>query len=770
MNNRRELGSVSIFFITATAGFVLLTGLLIDYARVAAFRKQAELAVMSGTRSVLAAYDPYLYSRYGLFARGGDSADELFLRALEGNQPQPGGQAFSMLDMQLTASAAIESRPLATKEVLQRQVLEEMKYKAPIDLTIELVTRWKGVASVMKDAETTVDRLERMKQAYVRREASLDEAISELGEAGNGIVHAMDPILPSPPAELGGSRSAGGAATVPDVVLMYGDYVNKRIQDEQRAEAQRAAYQAWEERKKAAERSGAKFEEPPPASSPPLYAQQISAYLEGAEKVRKALLEIEAAAGKADSRLEKAARSLETARLADREMQSIAEEESDSGDTADDNDGASFSSDETSLREEAGQTFADLNRPLNELVLGDDWFDSSKQEIEQQRLAGQNVRDSTLLLAGTVGTIPGSSGLTARLASEGGQLQSHAESYRARYSESGTVMVAWKERVEEHRSADKERKQLEQEADKEWKKAVGGMSKLSGGAEESEAEAFRELETLYRANLEWNKAMDEAQVTEDSADNGEPVDTDESAGSSTSLGTGRQEALEKSSGWMSALSDAALGTRDRLYGSEYIIDRFVHSEPSEVKEFLEGSGELPASPASQQVEYILYGFANPKSNLAAAYSEIFAARFSIRMVEGLIESSKYGHPLVVLAAATLYAVRATVQDMQNLLSKGTVEFSKYVAFSTTYADYMRLFLLLHGGSSKNWSRMTAVMEQESGLSFERLYTYMSGQGTASVSLWFFPGLVKVLGLSGQWGGTVNGNRYEATYQADDAYQ
>jgi hypothetical protein len=109
--------------------------------------------------------------------------------------------------------------------------------------------------------------------------------------------------------------------------------------------------------------------------------------------------------------------------------------------------------------------------------------------------------------------------------------------------------------------------------------------------------------------------------------------------------------------------------------------------------------------------------------------------------------------------------------MNSLLDKGTIPLSKYASsVQTTYSDYLRLFLLLHGQSAGQIARSIAVMETVTGLAFERLYTYVSGEATASLRLWFFPGIVKVIGRTGNWGGKVTGDRYEVTYQADDAYQ
>ncbi|MBB6633546.1 hypothetical protein [Cohnella thailandensis] len=753
---KRERGSVSIFFIAAAAGFVLLNGLLIDYARVAAFRKQAELSVMSGTRSVLSAYDPELYEKYGLFARGGDSADELFLRTLEGNQPTSDGQTFSLLDVKWTASAAIESRPLASHEVLRRQVLEEMKYKAPIDLTIELISRWRGVADAVKEAGSTVDRLEEMRQAYERREASLDEALEMVSEAGKLLVEPLETVIPSPVVSLNGQRSAAKASTLPDVVLMYPDYVAKRTSDENRAAAYSAAYQAWAERARQAEAAGDKFTEPPPAPTPPLYDKEISEYVDGIQQVRSQLLRLEGARKQSESRLERAAQAIEAARRTDEEMRRIAEEGSAETEDAE-NAGDALSPEESSFGYEANLAYEELRRSIQELVLGDEWFEEFLGEVDRQRQAGERLSQASLQMAGTIGGIPGSTGLSAQLVSEGDQLQSQAELYRSGFGESGSVVMNRRERIEEYRSTDQERRTLEEQADREWRQAEESILSLAGHdeAEPEDSKTFEQLERLYRSNLAWNSASDDSTETYEQA---------------SELGSAREEALEQSSGWLSAMSDAAVGARDRLYGSEYVVGRFVHSDPTEVREILAGQAELPASPTFQQAEYILYGFSKASSNLMAAYSEVLAARLSIRMAEGLIESARYGHPLLVLAAATLYAVRAAAQDMRSLLATDTIPLSKYVAVTTTYSDYLRLFLLMHGGSEKHWARMTAIMEQESGLSFERLYTYVSGQGTASITLWFFPGLVKTLGLSGRWGGTVNGERYEATYQADDAYQ
>ena len=135
---KRERGSVSIYFIAVTSGFVLLSALLIDFSRIAAFRKQAELGVQAGVRSVLSSFDPIVFERYGLLIRGGENAGELLRAALDGNGTGnlQSRAALSYLAFDWTESDVTESRPLADHEVFRRQALQEMKIKAPIDFYV----------------------------------------------------------------------------------------------------------------------------------------------------------------------------------------------------------------------------------------------------------------------------------------------------------------------------------------------------------------------------------------------------------------------------------------------------------------------------------------------------------------------------------------------------------------------------------------------------------------------------------------------------------
>ncbi len=764
-----ERGSVSIYFIAATAGLVLLTALLVDFARVAAFRKQAELAAKSGVRSVLSSFDPVLYSRYGLFVRGGDPADALFADTLAGNAQSGEGGAFPYLDTRWESSGVTESRPIAGHDVFRRQVLEEMKYKAPIDLTLELADRLRGLTGMIEETRKTVDLLERMQEAYDRREAALDEALAKQRALGNRVQASLSPAIPYPSVPIAPGAATGNVANIADAANQYDDYVAKRTEDEARREALRAQE---EERRRQEEENRKQREEAAKAGGggkpidltdvktpvlPSLPLPQYEAIVAGYETgVSRLAADLNAAARTAGDRAEAlyadARDAWAKAYSANEEMSRIAAE---GAEIVGAQPGPAVTPDSDSPAEQA-QAMAELRRKAKELVLEPAFFSDYEAEISRQREAGRAVVGQAAAFASSASSLPASSGRGSGIRGDAESLQRAFADFARAYGSSGEVLAARESSFRAYRSQDEERKREEEKAKSEWSGASRLLGLLTGkGGTPEEREAFEKLNELRKRNLEWNKAEDEAAA--------------EVAERSDDPDKGRDEALSGTGDLLNIVEDSLLGVRDRLYYSEYAISRMTRYEPVNVKAMFEGR-EAPLPAEAQQTEYILYGFANPSGNIAAAYGEIFAFRLAVRTMEGFVECSKLGHPLLVLVAALVYGIRNAVLDLHSLVDKGTIQLSKYAKVQMTYTDYLRLFLLLHGGSDNQTARMIAIIEYETGVSFQEAYTYASGEATASVKLWFFPGLTRLLGRNGSLGGSVRGDRYEATYRADMAYQ
>jgi len=723
-------GSVTVYFIAATAAFLLITALLIDFARIAAFRKQAELSVKSGVRSTLSSFDPLIYARYGLFIRGGEHANEVFRASLEGNSALPGIGTFSFLDTRWEEAEVTESRPLASHDVFRRQILEEMKYKAPIDLALEVATRFRGLSGSMKEAAKTVDLLEKMRKSYDRREKALDKVFDEQREQGEEIVHLLDSAVGSASGLVGG----------------YEDYVTKRLDNESRRESLRR----WEEeRAKRAENGEDPEEIEKDRPEGPRYEAEVAAYESSAVAAAASLSKAAASARAAtEGFVTEAAASLLKAKQANDEMIAIIEM-SNSQPASSAEEAIGDPEDEDRLR-----TMEELRRAAEDLVLDQSFFQNYDTEIHRQHAQGLHLASDASSFASLVGSIPGSTGMGPSLSEGESRIRTALAVFSGDYGGNGKIIGERQAVFESYRSYDSERKQEEQKAKSEWSGATKFLGSLTGvSGSEEEKTSFNETDALYTVNREWNKTEDEPNRAARSED---PSD-------------GRDEAMASSNGLMDLLQGAVLGARDQLYFSEYAIGRLSRFDPPSVKHMI-GGGEVSLNIHDQETEYVLYGLNNPAGNIAAAYGEIFAFRLAIRTMEGLIECRAMGHPLLVLAAALVYGISKAMLDMNALLNTGKVQLSKYMKVDTVYTDYLRLFLLVHGGTGSQLSRTIAVMEHASGLDFRGAYTYASGEGTASVRLWFFPGLLKIMGRYGNLGGTVKGNRYEATYVADSSYQ
>ncbi|WP_164472782.1 hypothetical protein [Cohnella candidum] len=723
---------------------MLLTSLLIDFSRIAAFRHMAELAVQSGARSVLSSFDPVLYENYGLFVRGGEDANELFRTAAEGySAGGDSGGALPFLASEWTETDVTESRPLADHDVFRRQVLEEMKYKAPVDLALEFASRFRGVAPAMKEAAATVGLLERMRKAYDHREAALNEALKSQSSGGEQTVSILRSLAPYPSPDLNGSLPAGEVGNAADAALRYADYVAMRQEDEAAAREE-------------AEKPGS-VAEPKPKPNPGKHTAAIAAYESGTASLAAELAGAAARArAAAESSYHEAVEAWRRASAANEEMRKMAAEAAVS-DTADGP--ASAVTDESqqeSVDSGKVESVAEIRRTAQSLVLEEAFFDRYEAELSNQRDRGLQLVGAAETVSALLHNVPSSKGMEATLRQEVGRLLSALNGYAADYGANGLVLREREASFNLHRTGDAERKAFEKQAKAEWSGwngLIGGFRKLQGTPEEREA--FGKLDRLFRENSDRNRNAEEAATR---------------AGDAEDPSEARDEALEKAGGLLEGLEGSLTGVRDSLFFSEYAQARMTRFEPAQAKRLLEG-GSAGLSPDRQEEEYILYGFATPSGNLAAAYGEIFALRLAVRTMEGLIENRGLGHPLLILAAALAYGVRNAIADVRMLLDRNAVPLSKYLKAETTYEDYLRLFLITQGGGSAiALSRVIAAIEYRTGLNFAEAYTYASAEGTASLKLWFFPGLLKVLGRTGQLGGTVKGNRYEATYAADHSYQ
>ncbi|WP_270169247.1 DUF5702 domain-containing protein [Paenibacillus sp. SYP-B4298] len=720
MMRRGERGSVSVFFILITSFILLFNAVLIDYARIAATNQKLELAARAGVRSVLSAYDEQLYEQYGLFARGGTDGQEIFNHVVDerlagGTKP---ADAIRWLDMRQEESHLNTAQLLGKHVVFERQVLEEMKYKAPIDFTLELINRFKSLSGQLQEAAKTADVLEKLRKLYEQRARELAKAL-ELQRAMANTVQAS--ALPG---------LIEGREGIVSISNGYPSYVSM-------------------------------LESLPHIQGPGVHYMLISINQYQTATYRT-INQLQAAdsqmMGQHQAGGSKALQAVDAAERINEQIRQLVEQadksQAGSGyealDKLDANGGTASAGAGGSTAE-----LRELRNGLDKYVMPSDWFEPFRQEIRQQTEEYGKVGEAVAAFRSKVSIAMAapSAAESYSLSDEMRRLRQVYGTYRQNYIQPASVLQSREQKLQHLSDDEQQRKEQEKKADKKWKEArklLGGMKGLP--STEEAKKQFDQLRERYEESMRLNESSNPAQE-----DANEVEEAQEQATSS----------LSSLDSMFSGMAGSAESLMEAFYLGEYGYARFQHFEPKQLKQFFaqqeDGSGnEAMLEVSNQEMEYIVYGFHHPASNLAAAFSEIFAVRLAIRTMEGLIECRSMGHPLLVLAAAVVYGLEKAMEDMLMLVDQGSTPLSKYASVRIRYEDYLRVFMLVHGSREAKLSRMMALIELKTGYRLIQMPTGISGEVTASVKLWFLPGIMKQLARTGLFEGKVVGRRYETS--------
>lgn len=186
-------GSISIFLIITFVANYLLAALLVDATRVHAAKTEVQAAAEIATQNILTRYDEYLYELYGLFAVTdmdqdaiassvkdyidqmvclGVGEDSSLSKVMDQSVFFDAGidKAWKPyeLDLKVTAGSDVT---LASNDVLKSQILDQMKFRAPVQ-----------IADSFLDFLDTVGELEEVKDAIEEKNAS-EEKLQECIDA-----------------------------------------------------------------------------------------------------------------------------------------------------------------------------------------------------------------------------------------------------------------------------------------------------------------------------------------------------------------------------------------------------------------------------------------------------------------------------------------------------------------------------------------------------------------------------------------------------------
>ncbi|PKM44969.1 MAG: hypothetical protein CVV03_07315 [Firmicutes bacterium HGW-Firmicutes-8] len=145
---RDERGSVTIYLVIVFLGMLLFIGLFIDLGRIKVAQNQLRRVTNASARSVLANYNVNLKDQFGLFAVDQSDYSRDFEKYLQANFITSGSQNFNLFDYRYERGALFLNQPLKNTEVLKQQILEDTKYSAPIEITRDLLEKFKSIGGM----------------------------------------------------------------------------------------------------------------------------------------------------------------------------------------------------------------------------------------------------------------------------------------------------------------------------------------------------------------------------------------------------------------------------------------------------------------------------------------------------------------------------------------------------------------------------------------------------------------------------------------------
>jgi archaellum component FlaC len=719
----RDKGSVSVYLIIVILPIFMFVAVLIDFARVGVAGRESELAVKAGVRSAMSAFDTKLqaYGLYGLTLPVGD-ARQLFETAVSGSLPGAGG---TFLDTTLSAATA-SLQPQVTlgfPDVFRTQVLEEMKYRAPIEFALEATDKLQksGMAAKLTSGQTYEQDANRLEQLIDRRENALDDVWSSFGRLHTKIggLHASNQKRLQ---ELNTLADQIGLNTVENVQRTLNEVKEQEASIEQSIRELDGSIAAMATSTGQSQSGIQGF-----LTARASLQQQLQVLLTKRGELEHILqLLMQYAALIATTRLETEAAQTEVTNMQEAVDQSL---------TA-----AKQANDE--LRAEwnslngapAGSAVNGGSAPSvfgSVRVLPDEYFSGFQADVAGlAALFGAYARDIRAAVSYA------DEHMSGYMLKNDAFRDRSVKVYDAR-------LPAEREREKRNETVNAKKRKLWDELGSvldQAKQAVGGCQLDAAG--ETDISSYDKLKS-YAVKYEMTEGT--------GAEPGEAVvelkDPKRIGSDALNLG--------------GLIANALTSSRDAIYVNEYALTKFNDRTYGLEKD---GKGQVKpvtafSKPethllAGQEAEYAAYGFYSCSANIASAYGEMFAIRLAVRTIERLSEPQndllELGSPLLVLLAAAAEGAADALQDMNKLVHGEEVPFSSKLApaVTFTYQDYLRLLLLVHGGTSRRLTRLQALVELDTGLDLTKAITQIQGSADTSIKLWFLPGAVKLLGMAG----------------------
>lgn len=217
-----EKGVITLFLVVIILAVFMFNAVLIDSARIMAAQKQTEYAVQAGVRSVLSNYHVDLME-YGLYGTNQDGAKNIFKTAVTLSlSPLKEERAQYLVLEEVAGGFEVECPPsgmLANTSVFEQQVLEEMKYKAAMQMISEFMHNNGG-------SENSLDKLD----FNISEQLSKDEEFIDIANELQSLKEDRDYMLDTLHVEF--NSIAEDIIKIAESDIDYSDAETPRTQEE----------------------------------------------------------------------------------------------------------------------------------------------------------------------------------------------------------------------------------------------------------------------------------------------------------------------------------------------------------------------------------------------------------------------------------------------------------------------------------------------------------------------------------------------------------
>lgn len=644
-------GSASVFLMIVMSAILFVQLVLVDFAMLHVARVRAQHAADAALRSVYAGFDSELH-RYGLYGVPYDPEDQtqVFVETLNKNISE---------DQWVHDQTKLEHAAfLSEDDVFRYQVLEEMKYRAPIEFTLSVLDKWQDtdMASEVQQSKQLSQKLKTIEDILEKRSASLNRAADEFRQLVNGTIHQWhheNQQVHEKLEDKANTIEEHSKQAIQQSIQRLRDDID-RLED-RLADLDSSTDQEEEDVEQSQNKEASKIKE---------QIQDKKSEIKELEAILDAFVEFATLVTEHEASLKLKQQILQS------QLASL----------------SGHLQDARTWNRKAAEEAENLDEDLEQMVfLHDDavyakWL-SLSGEIEG-RFAGYNIQfDAEKFLQGE------------DFLEKHRSLEELNDSFLNTAVRGYSDFSSWYEQQQAKVDQTEEKKrELTKDAEDSLQKGLALATSCLGD--------YTLTYQLLQERLNRYKQGDETESEQsESEQDPEWEDPEQAAFNAFDL--------------FETLQAMLLSGRDRAYLNEYVLSKFNYRTMEQSTE-LSNPNDHPL--LNQEVEYVLYGWNSCHLNHSSAYGEMFLLRLAVRTTEQLLSPERsalsFGSPWLVFLWAVAEGAAKAVKDMEKLIDGQELEVSSRLpsVITMNYKDYLRLFMFLHGHEPSMQARVKALID------------------------------------------------------------